>query len=562
MRNKSVLTSCLLAVLAIWHFSSSVTVAQEDACCFQAFKSCPACRDDADPAKRTENLTYDSCGVTGYYGQNPNSSGASAKLKACQQCIDRACPAKGGGKKPPENKPIDRNRIVQIRPDTSNYSWCKDTLSSVWVDAMPNSDEITAMAVFDGQGRMGDEFAVGDRGTFPGRTWILSPENPVYGQRYPWEINVQIPTALIMLENNTSFRLPCKTPQTLGERERYRLELAGGKINWFWRTVTMQQNDDFPELYEVESKQVIGGVKDGLTWIRGSVRIERPIPEVFQNVLYRPLIEPEPEPPGEPHIIFDTSVAGTTRVVVYRGEVTLTPKNKALKPVIVRAGQSASVTATSVSPISTIGGQTGGPAAFVGCFKDTNDFDLNGYLQRSSTNTPATCIATCKAKGFKFAGVQYGESCLCGNTYGRYGSATNCNMKCTGDPGQNCGGSSANAIYSTGAAASLPSKSGCGIGRRWAVINEFGSRSVWTRVGDSNGFDAVYTYPDGSTFADKPKVTLNGRTVTARIDYDYGTGNCIYTGTLSPDGRTVSGTFTCTVDPSRIAKWNAEIFCR
>ena len=68
------------------------------------------------------------------------------------------------------------------------------------------------------------------------------------------------------------------------------------------------------------------------------------------------------------------------------------------------------------------------------------------------------------------------------------------------------------------------------------MVNEYNSRSVWTRIGDSNVFDAVYTYPDGSRFADKPKMTLDGRTVTARIDYDYGGGNCIYTGTLSPDG--------------------------
>lgn len=47
--------------------------------------------------------------------------------------------------------------------------------------------------------------------------------------------------------------------------------------------------------------------------------------------------------------------------------------------------------------------------------------------------------------------MQYGESCLCGNSYGRYGAANNCNYRCTGDGGQICGGYSANSIYSTGA---------------------------------------------------------------------------------------------------------------
>jgi len=562
MRNKSILSICLLAVLASWHFSAAAAAAQDDACCFQAYKNCGVCKDDPDPAKRTENLTYSWCGVTGYYGQNPNSPGASAKLKACQQCIDRACPAKGSGKKAQEDKPIDRNKIVQIRPENSNYSWCTSTFSSVYVDAMPPSDDLTAMAVYDGHGRMGDVYAVGERGKFPGRTWVLSPENPVYGQRYPWDVNVLMPGATVTLESNANLRLPCKVPESAGERERYRLELAGGKMNWFWQTITLQQNNDFPELYEVETKEVIGGVKDGLTWIRGGLSDERPISGVFLNASYQPFVVPEPAPPGEPHIIFDASTPGTTRVTVYRGEVTLKPKNRTLRPVTVRSGQSASVTATTVSPISTFAGQNGGSAAYIGCFKDTNVFDLNGFLERSSRNTPQTCIANCKARGFKFAGVQYGESCLCGNSYGRYGTASNCNMKCTGDPGQNCGGYSANAVYSTGAAVSAPASSGCGVGRRWTMINEYNSRSVWTRIGDSNVFDAVYTYSDGSRYADKPKVTLNGLTVTARIDYDFGGGNCIYTGTLSPDGRSASGTFTCTIDPGKRSKWNAEIFCQ
>lgn len=87
---------------------------------------------------------------------------------------------------------------------------------------------------------------------------------------------------------------------------------------------------------------------------------------------------------------------------------------------------------------------------YVGCYKDTSVFDLDGFIERSRSNTPQSCIATCRAKGFKYAGVQYSESCLCGNNYGRYGTADNCTMKCTGDSGQICGGYSSNGIYATG----------------------------------------------------------------------------------------------------------------
>ncbi len=88
--------------------------------------------------------------------------------------------------------------------------------------------------------------------------------------------------------------------------------------------------------------------------------------------------------------------------------------------------------------------------AAIGCFKDTSAFDLNGYLERSPQNTPQRCIAICQARGFAYAGVQYGESCLCGNSYDAFGPADNCNMACTGDPNQICGGYNANNVFATG----------------------------------------------------------------------------------------------------------------
>src|SRR6185295_10306993 len=58
----------------------------------------------------------------------------------------------------------------------------------------------------------------------------------------------------------------------------------------------------------------------------------------------------------------------------------------------------------------------GGDGTSLGCFRDMADFDLNGYLvQSQSANTVEGCVQTCKEKGFAYAGVQYGMSCLCGN---------------------------------------------------------------------------------------------------------------------------------------------------
>ena len=66
---------------------------------------------------------------------------------------------------------------------------------------------------------------------------------------------------------------------------------------------------------------------------------------------------------------------------------------------------------------------------YLGCFNDPQSpFDLDGYLERSAQNTPQSCIQTCYNQGFAFAGVQYGQSCLCGNSYGKTGTADRCNM--------------------------------------------------------------------------------------------------------------------------------------
>jgi hypothetical protein len=110
------------------------------------------------------------------------------------------------------------------------------------------------------------------------------------------------------------------------------------------------------------------------------------------------------------------------------------------------------------------GGQPTGLVAgqWLGCFRDTSALDLDGYLERSASNTPQACVARCAGLGFPYAAVQYGESCLCGSGYGRYGAANNCNYPCTGDRSQSCGGNSANAVYATGVGGTAAGGGGVG----------------------------------------------------------------------------------------------------
>lgn len=117
-------------------------------------------------------------------------------------------------------------------------------------------------------------------------------------------------------------------------------------------------------------------------------------------------------------------------------------------PVAVESGPTQAA-ASSPAPAPAAVPATGAPQA-LGCFRDTRPLDLDGHHARSANNTPLRCVAICADLGFAYAGLQYGESCLCGNQYGRYGTADNCNLPCTGNLSLSCGGYLANSVYSTG----------------------------------------------------------------------------------------------------------------
>lgn len=96
--------------------------------------------------------------------------------------------------------------------------------------------------------------------------------------------------------------------------------------------------------------------------------------------------------------------------------------------------------------------KTGG-YRYIGCYRDqgdpygTNGRDLSGIISSSNNMTTETCISLCRSKGFFYAGTQYGSSCFCGNSYGRYGAANNCDMVCSGKGSETCGGTWANSVY-------------------------------------------------------------------------------------------------------------------
>ncbi|NPV04172.1 MAG: hypothetical protein HPY67_05500 [Syntrophaceae bacterium] len=85
---------------------------------------------------------------------------------------------------------------------------------------------------------------------------------------------------------------------------------------------------------------------------------------------------------------------------------------------------------------------------YIGCFKDTWTRDLSVFMTSNPGMTTEKCVSLCREKGTAYAATQYGQQCFCGNTYGKYGPATNCDMKCAGNPAEICGGNFANSVYS------------------------------------------------------------------------------------------------------------------
>ncbi|KAG8741143.1 hypothetical protein FRC11_014947 [Ceratobasidium sp. 423] len=125
-----------------------------------------------------------------------------------------------------------------------------------------------------------------------------------------------------------------------------------------------------------------------------------------------------------------------------------------------------------------------------GCVADKEE---NRVLQDHHTDTsltPASCIKSCAASGYKFAGTQFAKECWCGNTLNTTGgagqSSGGCGMSCAGDASQSCGGNYRMNLYTFGnnaatttttktAAYSSPTSSG----KKYVVKDRFAGKNFF-----------------------------------------------------------------------------------
>merc|ERR1712154_406601 len=107
----------------------------------------------------------------------------------------------------------------------------------------------------------------------------------------------------------------------------------------------------------------------------------------------------------------------------------------------------ASTTTTTTTSTTTTVAPTLKPRVHLGCYLDMPARDLSGSSKYDDHLTIDNCIKFCKDRRFIYAGVQHGNNCFCGDTYGKYGHPHGgthgrhaCDDKCKGNRHQICGG--------------------------------------------------------------------------------------------------------------------------
>ncbi|KAF7334401.1 Copper radical oxidase [Mycena venus] len=86
----------------------------------------------------------------------------------------------------------------------------------------------------------------------------------------------------------------------------------------------------------------------------------------------------------------------------------------------------------------------------IGCYMDdTKNRTLPRNTNIAGDMTAEKCTSTCQANNFTVAGLEYSTECWCGNSLGGASSTddADCNMVCTGDDSQICGGPSRLTVF-------------------------------------------------------------------------------------------------------------------
>jgi len=100
-----------------------------------------------------------------------------------------------------------------------------------------------------------------------------------------------------------------------------------------------------------------------------------------------------------------------------------------------------------------------------------------------------------------------------------------------------------------------PTQSRDVLGRVWYEAEVAGWKGVWTRIGNSNQFNARFQHPNGTVIGGRLRIQVSGNSV--RIDrWNPGTwGKCVYTGKFYNNWKSAGGSYRCTNQAGQWMPW-------
>ncbi|KAG8892909.1 hypothetical protein FRC01_013887, partial [Tulasnella sp. 417] len=182
---------------------------------------------------------------------------------------------------------------------------------------------------------------------------------------------------------------------------------------------------------------------------------------------------------------------------------------------------SSTVTSTTSSSSATASNLPAGWSS-LGCYTDQSSpvRTLSGASTTSSTMTYTTCQDYCFGKSFKYAGLEYGGQCYCGNTLNDPGklasNQASCSMACAGDSTKLCGASWLMNVFVYTPASSSSSSS---ISSTSSLSSTTGTSSVSSTTGTSSlssttGTSSSSTITGTSSSSTSASSTISASTCT------------------------------------------------
>ncbi|CAO1630648.1 unnamed protein product [Parajaminaea phylloscopi] len=159
---------------------------------------------------------------------------------------------------------------------------------------------------------------------------------------------------------------------------------------------------------------------------------------------------------------------GNSRLTVYKinnapsGGTTTTTSSSTTSTTSTTSTSTTSTTSSTTGPTNTATPGGSNPSSYtvngrtynyLGCYTDRSDQQgraLTGSYSYSNARTVEGCIRSCQQGGFKYSATEYRGECRCGNQLASFSTNTAvCNLPCTSNNGQTCGGNNAMSLYAT-----------------------------------------------------------------------------------------------------------------